>query len=59
MNGREAGAGVVAVLQAGTPVLVKDNFSGGWTEIEEIVQDGSHGPAHGYIKNKYLKVPNE
>ena len=57
LNGRFAGAGVVAVLDAGTPVRVKGYFTDGSAALEEIVQDGSHLPAHGFVK--YLKLPNE
>jgi len=57
MNGTEPGALVVAVLEAGTPVWVTRNFSGGWVSLDEIVPDGSHPPAHGYMKQAYLTVP--
>jgi len=54
-DGMQAGASVVAVLEADAPVILRKNFIHGWCEIDEVVLDGSHSPAHGFVKGRYLK----
>jgi hypothetical protein len=55
----EDGANVVGILDAGVPVDVRANFTHGWTEIDEVVTDKSHAPAHGWVKGRYLQSVGE
>lgn len=59
MEGRDAGSRVVAVLEAGTPVRYVVQRAQGWLEIEEIVRDGSHPPAHGFVQRHDMDLANK
>lgn len=59
MEHRDASSRVVAVLEAGTPVRYLVQRAQGWLEIEEIVRDGSHPPAHGFAQRHDVDLANE
>jgi hypothetical protein len=59
MEHRDAASRVVAVLEAGTPVRYLVQRAQGWLEIEEIVRDGSHTPAHGFVQRNDMDLANE
>ncbi len=59
MEHRDASSRVVAVLEAGTLVRYLVQRAQGWLEIEEIVRDGSHPPAHGFVQRHDMDLANE
>lgn len=59
MEHGNAASRVVAVLEAGTLVRYLVQRAAGWLEIEEIVRDGSHPPAHGFVQRHDMDLANE